>query len=204
MASVIDTSGKVLLDIGSGAPGGSQLPAMFAGWRHIRVDVDSSVAPDVVADIVDLSPVPAGVADAVWASHCVEHLYEHDVPVALGEIRRVLKQDGFACILVPDLQTIAAYIADDRMHETLYTSPAGPITAHDVVFGFGAAIGRGQLAMAHHCGFTPAALTRHLVAAHFDGYALLRRPNFELAAIIRRNDWGAVQERDALIADLGL
>jgi SAM-dependent methyltransferase len=200
----IDADHRILLNIGSGAPGGGLLPALFASWRQLRVDLDPAVAPDVLADIVDLSPIPSGVADAVWTAHCVEHLYEHDVPAALGEIRRVLKDDGFACILVPDLQTIAGYIAQDRMHEPLYISPAGPVTPHDVVFGFGPAIADGRLTMAHRCGFTPAAMTRCLQAAGFGGYALLRRANFELAAIVRRQDWGDPAERDALIADLGL
>jgi SAM-dependent methyltransferase len=201
---VIDDGRRVLLNIGSGEPGGGWLPAWFGGWRQVRVDLDTAVAPDVLADIVDLSPIPSGVADAVWTAHCVEHLYEHDVPVALGEIRRVLKDDGFACILVPDLQTIAGYIAQDRMHERLYSSPAGPVTPHDVVFGFGPAIAHGRLTMAHRCGFTPAAMTRQLQTAGFGGYALLRRANFELAAVVRKHDWRDPAERDALIAELGL
>lgn len=203
-APVIDVDRKILLNIGSGEPGGARLPALFASWRHVRVDLDPAVAPDVLSDIIDLSPIPSGVADAVWTAHCVEHLYEHDVSTALGEIRRVLKDDGFACIVVPDLQTIAGFIAQDRMHEPLYTAPAGAVTPHDVVFGFGPAIAAGRLTMAHRCGFTPAALIRQLQAAGFAGYALLRRANYELAAIVRKQDWGDPAERDALIADLDL
>ena len=185
-------------------PGGSRLPEMFAQWRQIRVDIDPDATPDILADITDMSSIPSGFADAVWTAHCVEHLYEHDVPKALGEIRRILKDDGFGCIVVPDLQSIASRIAEDRMHEVLYTSPAGPITPHDVVFGFGQAIARGQLAMAHRCGFTPTVMTQHLNAAGFGGYALLRRANFELAAVVRRQDWPDSGERDALLAALGL
>ena len=180
------------------------MPAMFAPWRQVRVDVDPAAQPDIVADVTDLAPVGAGTVDAVWTAHCIEHLYEHDVGGALGEIRRVLKDDGFACILVPDLQRIATLIAEDRMHETLYTAPAGPITPHDIVFGFGPAIARGQLAMAHRCGFTPSTMMRHLSAAGFGGYAVLRRANYELAAVVRKRDWGHVAERDHLLATLGL
>ena len=177
---------------------------MFAPWRQVRVDVDPAAAPDIVADVTNLSPVASGAVDAVWTAHCIEHLYEHDVPVALAEIRRVLKDDGFACIIVPDLQRIAAYIAEDKMHEPLYTAPAGPVTPHDIVFGFGPAIARGQLAMAHRCGFTPTSMTRHLAAAGFGGYALLRRADFELAAVVRKQDWPGVEERDRLLMNLGL
>jgi hypothetical protein len=201
---LIASDGRVLLNIGSGPPGAGRLPALFDSWRQVRVDVDPAAAPDVLADLADLSVIPAETADAVWTAHCVEHLYAHDIAAALGEINRILKTDGFACIIVPDLQTIATRIAQDRMHEPLYTSPAGPVTPHDVVFGFGPAIANGRLAMAHRCGFTPTTLSQLVQAAGFAGYALLRRANFELAAVVRKRDWGSPAERDALIAELGL
>ena len=201
---MIVAADKILVNVGAGAAGGGLLPAMFSLWRQLRVDIDPRVAPDIVADAVDLSPLQSGVADAVWTAHCMEHLYEHDVPTALGEIRRVLKDDGFACIVVPDLQRIAALIAEDRMHEVLYTAPAGPVTPHDVVFGYGPALARGELPMAHRCGFTPTAMIRHLNGAGFRGYVLLRRANFELAAVVRKTDWPDPGERDALLASLGL
>jgi hypothetical protein len=47
-------------------------------------------------------------------------------------------------------------------------------------------------------------MTRALTAAGFGGYALLRRANLELAAVVRKRDWGASAERDALLAALGL
>jgi SAM-dependent methyltransferase len=195
---------RILINAGCGPPGGGHVPSFFSSWRQVRVDIDPAAQPDVVADITDLTGIASGVADALWTAHCLEHLFETDVPAALGEIRRVLKDDGFACIVVPDLQRIAPYIAEDRMHEVLYTAPAGPVTAHDVVFGYGPAIGRGQVAMAHRCGFTPSVMTRALTAAGFGGYALLRRANLELAAVVRKRDWGASAERDALLAALGL
>ena len=125
-------------------------------------------------------------------------------PTALAEIRRVLKPDGFACLVVPDLQQIAAYIAEDRLHEVVYESSAGPVRAHDIVFGFGPALARGQFAMAHRCGFTPTILSNHLRDAGFGGYAILRRPNLELAAIVSRREWIDMAERDALLAELAL
>jgi len=116
----------------------------------------------------------------------------------------VLKNDGFGCILVPDLQRIASLIAEDKMHDPLYTSQAGPVTPHDIVFGFGPALARGHFTMAHKCGFTPTAMMRRLTAAGFGGYALLRRANYELAAVVRKTAWPDSRERDALLATLGL
>ena len=151
---------RVLLNVGCGPQGSSPLPAYFEGWRQLRVDVDASVEPDIIADLTDLSAIPDGSADAVWASHCLEHLYEHQVTVALAEFRRVLGAEGFACVIVPDLQAVARYLVADKLHETLYESEAGPISPHDIFFGYGAAIARGRTAMAHRCGFTPSALQR--------------------------------------------
>ena len=180
------------------------MPPMFAAWRQVRVDIDPAVKPDVLADLTDLSPIGTGFADGLWAAHCIEHLYAHDAARALGEIHRVLRDDGFACIVVPDLQTIAGVIAQDRMHETLYQSPAGPITPHDIVYGLGPALARGHLTMAHRSGFTPTAMMSALAKAGFGGIALLRRANFELAAIVRKTDWPDLAARDSLLAALGL
>ena len=90
------------------------------------------------------------------------------------------------------------------MHEPIYTSPAGPITPHDVVFGFGAAIERGDVFMAHRCGFTPSGFAQALGAAGFGEFVVLRRPNFELATVAHKSGWASAAERDGLIAELGL
>jgi hypothetical protein len=141
----------------------------------------------------------------VWAAHCIEHLYEHQVAVALAEFRRVLSDDGFVCVIVPDLQLVAQYVAEDRMHNPLYHSPAGPITPHDIFFGFGAAIAGGRTSMAHRCGFTPTSLQRCFQQQPF-GELLVRRrsANFELAAIARVTPAKNDAERAALMAALAL
>src|SRR5438132_352426 len=118
----------------------------------------SGAQPDLLADITDLSAIKSGSADAVWSAHCIEHLYLHQVRQALEEAYRILADDGFLCVIVPDLQTIASHVAADRLHEMVYQSPAGPISAHDMIFGYGAALAQGHTNMAHNCGFTPALL----------------------------------------------
>jgi SAM-dependent methyltransferase len=181
------------------------LPAYFNDWQQLRVDIDASVQPDIVADIIDLSPVADSTVHAVWASHCLEHLYQHEVPRALAEFRRVLRADGFLCLLVPDLQTVAQYVAGDRLHETIYDSPAGPITPHDMFFGFGQAIAQGQTAMAHRCGFTPSLLQRCFEKVSF-GEVLLRRRTraLELVAVARRTPARDETDRAALMQALEL
>ena len=76
---------RVVVDAGSGPKGGGRLPPLFVDWHQLRVDVDPAVDPDVLRQgSVDLSAIPSGFADAVWTSHCLEHLYLHQVPQALA------------------------------------------------------------------------------------------------------------------------
>lgn len=188
-----------MVNVGCGLRGG-HLPSYFQGWRELRVDIDESVAPDILADLTDLSPIPGGVADAVWASHCVEHLYAHEVPVALSEFRRVLRSDGFFCMIVPDLQSVAQHVASDRMHEMLYQSASGPITPHDIFFGFGVAIADGRTSMAHRCGFTPGVLERYFRDRQFAEVVLRRRiREFELAAVAWASPAAGEDARAALL-----
>jgi SAM-dependent methyltransferase len=195
----------VLVNVGCGPLDAGKLPAHFDGWQQIRVDIDAAVKPDIVADLTDLSPLPNGSADAVWAAHCIEHLYGHQVPVALAEFRRVLRDDGFACVIVPDLQTVAGYLVADRLHEPIYQSAAGPVTAHDMIFGFGAAIAGGRASMAHRCGFTPGMLQHSFRGLSFAEVLLRRRgPQLELAAVARATAAKDDAERMDLMGALGL
>jgi len=195
----------VLLNVGCGPIDGARLPSHFDSWRQLRVDVDPAVKPDILADLTDLSKIADSSADAVWAAHCVEHLYEHQVRLALSEFRRVLRDDGFACVIVPDLQTVANYLVADRLHEPLYQSAAGPVTPHDIIFGFGPAIAAGQSAMGHRCGFTPGMLQRCFAGQRF-GEVLLRRRSaqLELVALARAIPAKDDAERSSLLAALGL
>ena len=195
-------SPPVLANIGCGPRGVGRLPPMFDDWRVLRVDVDPAVEPDVITDITDLSPIRSDSIQGVWTAHCVEHLYQHQVGQALSEICRILAPEGFACIVVPDLQTVAEYIAADRMNEPLYESRAGPITPHDIVFGYGKALAVGHTFMAHRCGFTPKAMLACLADARFGEFAVVRRPNLELAAIAHKTGWRSIEERDDLVRQL--
>ena len=196
--------GPVFINAGCGSPQNSRLPVFFRKWRQVRVDVDPGMQPDVVANIADLSVIPDGTADAVWSAHCVEHLFAYQVPMALAEFRRVLRETGFACIIVPDLQAIAHWIATDRLHETIYESAAGPVTAHDMLWGFGEAIAHGNSAMAHHCGFTPTLFLECLKEAGFAEIVLRRKSNLELVALALPQISEGSEKRETLMAELGL
>jgi hypothetical protein len=65
------------------------------------------------------------------------------------------------------LQQIAEFVVADKLEETMYESPAGPISPRDCLFGLGTAIASGNTHMAHRTGFTAKSLRRQLNAAGF-------------------------------------
>lgn len=154
-------------------------------WRELRLDIDESVNPDIVGTMLDMSAVGDASVDAIFSSHNIEHLYPHEVPVALKEFLRVLRPDGFLVITCPDLQSVCVLIAEDKLTEAAYTSPAGPIAPLDILYGHRPPLARGNLFMAHRCGFTEKVLIGTLRIAGFATVASRRRghPNYDLYAL---------------------
>lgn len=178
---------KSFLHVGCGPKRKDQTTRGFntQDWHEIRFDIDPSVNPDVIGTMTDMSAVPTASVDAIFSSHNIEHLYPHEVNVALAEFRRVLKPDGFFVVTCPDLQSVCQLIAEDKLTEAAYTSPAGPIAPIDILYGFRASMARGNLYMAHRCGFTKRVLTGTLTAAGFQSVATMARsaPYFDLWAV---------------------
>jgi SAM-dependent methyltransferase len=177
---------KKVLHVGCGHPDPNKLHTCFRTpeWTEVRLDIDPSALPDVVADIRDLSQLPDAKVDAIWSSHNLEHLYSHDVPLALKEFRRVIRPDGFALITLPDLQEVARLIADGQLDDPAYVSPAGPIAPLDILYGHRSAMAQGNLFMAHRTGFTAKTLAQALLSAGFAMVSVQRNPSaFSLWAI---------------------
>jgi SAM-dependent methyltransferase len=195
---------KLLINVGCGPTLMVTRTDIFQDWRQLRVDIEESVHPDVIADLTDLSPLPSGSADALWSSHCVEHLYQSQVPGALKEFHRVLSDDGFAVILVPDLQAVADRIVADKFDEPIYTSGMGPVSAHDMFYGFGPSIAAGQTSMAHRCGFTPSILVNLLNATSFAEYAIRRLGSLELLIVARKSRGTHDNNSEAILQALDL
>lgn len=176
---LLTAPGKKFLHVGCGS---ARKPHVSAGlqtdeWSEIRLDIDPSAAPDIVASMLDMAVLPDASVDAVFSSHNIEHLYPFEVPVALAEFYRVLSADGLLILTCPDLQSLAHLIADDKLDQPAYVSPAGPIAPLDVLYGHRPQLAAGNLFMAHHTGFTLTTLTRAARAAGFRAVAGRQRAN---------------------------
>ena len=159
-------------------------------WTEIRLDIDPSVSPDVTGTMTDMSAVASESVDAIFSSHNIEHLYPHEVPVALREFLRVLKPEGFAVITCPDLQSVCALVAEDKLTDAAYTSPAGPIAPLDILYGHRPQMAQGNLFMAHRCGFTQKVLDGTLRSCGFQTVASMARgraPFFDLWALASKS-----------------
>lgn len=177
---------KTFLHVGCGPKHKNQTTRGFDSleWLEKRLDIDATVQPDVVGTMTDMSAVPTGAVQAVFSSHNIEHLYPHEVPLALSEFIRVLSDDGFVVITCPDLQSVCQLVADDKLTEPAYVSPAGPIAPLDILYGHRPPMARGNLFMSHRCGFTRKVLSGTLQASGFKSVAVMARPkHFDLWAV---------------------
>ena len=178
--------GSTVLNVG----GGSRkipLPAHYAGWEQVLLDIQAGEGVDIVCDGRELGRFAGGRYDAVYCSHNLEHYHLHEVPQVLGSFLHVLRSDGFAEIRVPDIGAVIHAIAENNLtlHAELYRAPAGPISVHDVIYGFGRQIERsGNPFYAHKCGFTPDSLVLALKQAGFgEVWVLPPLSEFEARAV---------------------
>lgn len=146
-------------------------------WSEIRFDIDEKVKPDIVGTLTNMGAVQSGYVDAVYSSHNLEHLFWHEVVPALKEFNRVLKDDGLVVLTCPDLQSVCEAVAKDELLEPLYVSPAGPISAVDILYGHRGFIENGNHYMAHNTGFTRKVLDELFAQAGFAFRVVLHRPD---------------------------
>ena len=173
------------LHVGSGFKHKSQTTRGFNSdsWTEIRYDIDARVSPDLIGSMTDMSAVQSQSVGAIFSSHNIEHLYPHEVPLALSEFHRVLCEDGFAVITCPDLKSVCALVAQDKLLDPAYTVAAGDIAPIDILYGWRAPMSVGNLFMAHKCGFTLKTLLSSLGLAGFKSSAGIERgraPYFDL------------------------
>ena len=177
---------KCFLHVGCGGQRqAGTLPLFNDGqWTEIRQDIDPAAQPDILGSMTDLGALADGSVDAVYSSHNIEHLYSHEVPLALREFLRVLKPEGFVILTCPDLQSVCAQVAANRLLEPAYLSSAGPIAPLDILYGLRSALARGHSGMAHRTGFTRDSLQAALQQAGYASVTVLARPaQFALWAV---------------------
>jgi predicted SAM-dependent methyltransferase len=180
-----DARSKQVLNCGSGPRSIRKLDAIFdpAAWQEIRIDLDPRVEPDFVGSMTDMrGHFRARTFDAIWSSHSLEHLHTHEIPHALAEFRRILRDDGFALISCPDLETVMTLFLERGPNCIAYHSAVGPVTPLDMMFGHTPSIASGNLHMAHHSGLTAELLGGLLLQAGF-AEAVTKRQNFDLWAL---------------------
>jgi hypothetical protein len=143
---------KRMLNVGAGGAA-IPLPRQYAGFDVLRLDIDPAVKPEVLCDARRLA-----------------ELYRHEVPKVLGGFLHVLKDGGFAQIVVPDIGQLMHAAVERKLdlEDVLYTSPAGPIKVLDVLWGYSAQIeASGNDFYAHRTGFTQKSLIAAVHAAGF-------------------------------------
>jgi predicted SAM-dependent methyltransferase len=159
-------------------------------WHEVRLDIDPAVAPDILGTMTSMPAIADGTMDGIFSSHNVEHLYPHEVEIALGEFLRVLKPNGFAVITCPDLRSVCQLVAEGKLLETAWVSSAGAsIAPLDMLFGFREATRSGNHFMAHKCGFTRDVLMGAMTRAGFKSVAGMDRPAaFDLWVVGRKDE----------------
>ncbi|MDB5814914.1 MAG: hypothetical protein JWN23_2031 [Rhodocyclales bacterium] len=184
---------RTLLHVGCGFSTIQNLPSYFqeGTWEELRYDINEAVKPDIVGSLQDMSIIENSSIDAIFSSHNIEHVWSFEVPVVLAEFLRVLKPDGVAVVLCPDILSVAQAITYGALTNPLYVSPAGPISAIDIMYGHQADIQRGNIFMAHKTAFTAQTLSTELMSVGFVGSVVARDQVFGLHALATKTAWNA-------------
>lgn len=189
-----------ILHVGCGSKV-NKVPREYATYKEVRLDANLQVEPDIVTSIVAMPMIADEKYEAIFASHVLEHLYCHEVAMAIGELFRVLKPGGVLDIRVPDLQCIGGKLALDQADYAIYNSPIGTIAPLDMIYGHRGSVGAGNLFMGHKFGFTQGVLKRYLQNAGFSKIEIDRKTEYELKVkATKKNDsiFGVGSEAEGL------
>ena len=188
---------KTFLHVGCGPKRKDQTTRGFhsADWQELRLDIDPNVTPDIVGTMTDMSGVADVSVDAVFSSHNIEHLYPHEVPVALNEFLRSSNLTVLPSLPArPSIGLRPGRAKQDHragVHRPSRTHhPLGILCSHRP------SMARGNLHMAHRCGFTRKVLEGPLKAAGFKTVATMARgraPFFDLWALASKSKRSADQ-----------
>jgi len=177
---------KKVLHVGCGKLTKDSLPEIYKDYDEVRLDIDPEVRPHFCCSITKMDLVKDDKYDSVYSQHNLEHLHPFDIIIALTEMKRVLNDNGFVFIKVPDIEIVAEYILKGQINNTVYESPAGPITPLDMIYGYKYFTHKNPF-MAHQCAFTLDSLICALKKAGFT-QVTGRRIGFDLEVIGTKTD----------------
>ena len=183
----IDPKEKTLLHLGCGQSTikDSSFAKEFKKYKEYRFDIDKKYNPDICGDITDLSNIPDDTFDALFTSHTVEHIDFYKVVPTIKQFIRILKKDGIAKIVVPNLQTLGEKLSEGDVLSTLYESPAGPINSLDILYGHAASVLRNGDFMRHKTGFTKKSFTDILTSENILNFSI-EEEEFNLIVTIKK------------------
>lgn len=189
---------KKVLNVGCGTVPLNTQSGYFNDWVEIRADMVENSTTDVVTSLTKLENIPAKSVDCVWASHVVEHCLWQDLPSVFNNIMRVLKDDGFAVIRVPDIGSIAHLIPNNLL-DTVYDTSGGPVAAIDMLYGGRFAIESHGEFMCHKTGFTPNTL--EYILNSFNIKSVIRADSLEVQAFLFKDEFpsDALTSNDIII-----
>jgi SAM-dependent methyltransferase len=165
---------KRVLNVGGGSKE-FPIPAHYKGWTHDLLDIDGTVKPDIILDARDLNTLPPSTYDAVYCSHNLEHYHRHHGVQVLAGFRHVLKPDGFAEIIVPNVLGAIQLMVQRHLDldDELYACPTGPILVRDVIYGWSREIEQhGNEFYAHKTGFSPKSFMSFVASQGFPSYVI--------------------------------
>lgn len=86
--------------------------------------LEDYAADDVITHVrscTDMSPIPDGHLDVIFASNLLEHLTHEELLATIAEVRRVLRPDGRLILLQPNFKYCYRTYFDDYTHLQVFT-----------------------------------------------------------------------------------
>jgi len=123
-----------ILNVGAG-PASTPMPPYYQGHTVERLDIDPRYTPQLLMDVRDVGTLPRGAYDVAYCSHILEHFYTHEAERIVHGLYHILADDGVCDVMLPNIGALLEQGSLD-LDRVMYQSPAGPITVHDMLYGF--------------------------------------------------------------------
>lgn len=178
-------SSRLVLNVG-GENKNKLLPAYYTGWEQVLLDLNPHPDVDLLKDARYLHQEPPHTYDAVYCAHNLEHYDAHEVPLVLQGFQHVLKPDGFAHIVVPDLVSfLKVHLqSESDLHKVVGHCDYGPVRVVDVIYGHQAEIEKRNSPGHHHKNAFGSDSLKQALAPFFEAVYVARHvTQFELHAL---------------------